>query len=364
MRRLFPITALILCMASVAHAQNGARFDERGDFGGRGGGRGAMAETTQGGAQSLRARLSTDRSQYAPGRGVQINMELENQSGNRVVVIVPRFQYDIVVRSERTQRVVWQWSQNKRPRGTQITLDPNAVQRNQEFWDQRDIEGKRVPSGAYSVEASICPKNLLSVKIYLMDGGRDEQDNPPGTRPFPGDGGTRPFPGGSESPFPGGTPIGRPAPGTPFPGAGDGRSDITGALRLESRLPRQLDFTYVVTNEGRRATTLQFTSGQQFNIEVRRARDRDSQEKGRESELIWSWGAERSFIQTLSRWNAQPGASLRFNINWKPATLRAGTYEAFAYVTDIVGSQVAGRRSSTAPSVVRFTVDSDGRIRL
>jgi len=83
-------------------------------------------------------------------------------------------------------------------------------------------------------------------------------------------------------------------------------------------------FTLSVINEGRAPVAMQFSSGQKYDIEVRRG-----------GQPVWHWAADRMFTQVLTSLTLSPGERKSFSETWKqqddsgrPAP--AGEYEAIA----------------------------------
>lgn len=366
--------------ATAARAQQngGGGFNERGGGGGRQNRlQGNDAATTLGGVRGTRATLQTDRIQYAPGRGVLIQMQLINDTNGNLRAGYSNREYDVAVRSDRTGQEVWRLSRQQRGGGTQsgeIALGPGEKKVNQEFWDQRDANGKAVAPGAYTVEAAITGKDTLRVKIFLTDrgngndsggngGGRDDNANPN----IPGGGGGRPrlddrFPGGG-----GQSPV----------------SGVTGSLRVEA-VPATgggggfsgLRFVYRVANNSRQTQTLRFSSGQQFDIAVQRVREQMAANRGPSAdgnpvptgERVWLWSQERMFTMALIDLTLRAGESRPFEAIWSLAakdTLRPGIYSATAYLTTMASTRRGNdprAANGEAQAGVLFRVTANGRI--
>jgi hypothetical protein len=109
-------------------------------------------------------------------------------------------------------------------------------------------------------------------------------------------------------------------------------------LRLTSPRPSYatgapVPLTLTVTNPGRSPLTLQFSSSQQYDFEVRR-----------EGQVVWRWSADRMFTQALTSLTLNPGTSLRFTETWKQQDnngqpVPPGTYEVVATLTTMTKPQ-------------------------
>jgi hypothetical protein len=85
--------------------------------------------------------------------------------------------------------------------------------------------------------------------------------------------------------------------------------------------------TLTVTNAGRAPVTLQFSSGQKYDFEVRRA-----------GQVVWRWAADRMFTQALTSMTLAPGERKLFTETWKQVgndgqAVPAGSYEVVATLT-------------------------------
>jgi hypothetical protein len=123
------------------------------------------------------------------------------------------------------------------------------------------------------------------------------------------------------------------APGAGQPeGQNDGAQEGPVRLRLTTSRPSYAAgapvlLTLTVTNPTRSPVTLQFSSGQKYDLEVRRA-----------GQVVWQWAADRMFTQALTSLTLAPGERKVFTENWKqqdnsgqPAP--AGSYQAVATLT-------------------------------
>ncbi len=78
----------------------------------------------------------------------------------------------------------------------------------------------------------------------------------------------------------------------------------------------------VLENEGSEPVTLQFTTAQRYDFEIRNA----------EGELVWRWSDEMGFAQMLGSEIVEPGGRLRYEEEFSMA-LDAGTYRVIGYIT-------------------------------
>lgn len=77
-----------------------------------------------------------------------------------------------------------------------------------------------------------------------------------------------------------------------------------------------------VTNVSAAPVALEFPSGQRFDFQV-------TTEAG---ETVWTWSADRSFMQALGTAVLAPGESLRYSAAW-PSSGRRGRFVAIGQVT-------------------------------
>jgi hypothetical protein len=104
-------------------------------------------------------------------------------------------------------------------------------------------------------------------------------------------------------------------------------------LRLTSQkrgyaIKEPVQLTFTVTNPARSAVTLNFSSGQLYDIEVRHA--------GRT--VVWSWSAGRFFTQALTELTLGPGERRNFSVTWNQQdnegqSVAPGAYTAVATLT-------------------------------
>jgi hypothetical protein len=121
------------------------------------------------------------------------------------------------------------------------------------------------------------------------------------------------------------------------PGAG-GQTVGGVRLRLASDRPSYppgapVSLSLTVTNPGNEPVTLQFSSGQKYDFEVRRA-----------GQVVWRWAADRMFTQALTSLTLGPGERKVFAETWKQVAndgqaAPGGTYEVVAILTTMVKPQ-------------------------
>jgi hypothetical protein len=121
-----------------------------------------------------------------------------------------------------------------------------------------------------------------------------------------------------------------------------------GQLRLTTDRPAYpagatVALTLTVTNAGSAPVTMQFSSGQKYDFEVRRA-----------GQVVWRWAADRMFTQALTNLTLAPGERKVFTETWKQQdnqgqVVPAGTYEVTATLTTMERPQ-----PRTAPLTMRI----------
>jgi hypothetical protein len=110
-------------------------------------------------------------------------------------------------------------------------------------------------------------------------------------------------------------------------------------LKLDKQTYRPTDpikMTLTVKNTRKETVTLEFSSGQRYDFEIRRGKDG----KG---EIVWQWARGRMFAQMLTSTKLEPGKTLSFTetatkerigpARWTPLTLAAGVYTVTAKLT-------------------------------
>lgn len=259
----------------------------------------------------LNARVDTDRTQYAPSRAVEIGLTLTNTGrNNRQIDIRSGFEYDIVVRDDRTGQAVWTWSKGRRGAAPyRFFLAPGESRFSRELWDKRDDNRRPLPAGVYRVEATLTPlRQAVWTKIFLSE------------RDAPGDG--RPGPGPGVPSTPG-----------PLPGVGQG---LVGRLALDRASVRPggvVRFTYTVANRSTQPIALRFRSGQRFDIEAAR-RPEPNARYAKGALTVWQLSQGMSYFMALGQETFAPGETRTFTAEWRvPADAPALTLDLRAWLT-------------------------------
>ena len=111
--------------------------------------------------------------------------------------------------------------------------------------------------------------------------------------------------------------------------------------------------TLAVTNTTQKPITLNFSSGQKYDFEIKRG-------KGEAGVTVWKWSQGMMFTQMLSSRKLEPGKSLTFTETYKPGAksaegqtlpaLTAGTYSVIATLTT---TDIAPKPQSTTVFIVK-----------
>ncbi len=292
------------------------------------------SSTTRGGSRSLRARITTDRSEYAPGRPVTITLSLTNIGDRRVEVSNAAQEYDILVRDARNSgSILWQSSRDGQARDrrrTSFRIEPRQTRTYREVWDQTDWNNRRVRTGAYRIEARIFPQEPVYAPVFLS-ADRDAR---------PGDGG---YNGGRGDDY----------------NRGDDRDDqgngYSAGIRSELRLDQPsgvvrpgdtIRLTYTLLNaDTSRARTFRFTSGKQFDAFVREPGQRRSGVfGGGKARTIWQLSRDQFYTQSLTQFTLRAGERRTFTASWRtPRDLNSGVYAVTAFLTPQDDSGGRGR---------------------
>ncbi len=326
-------------VAAVAPARAQQGYNNSGDNGsspvlvqgdrGSGGYRDGVTATTSNG--NLQATLTTDRSQYAPGRAADLRLSLTNLTARRFDIAANNVrEYDITVRDDKTNRVVWQWSATRpaRPAPLQILLGPNETRTNREYWDLRDNRGAPVPSGVYVVEATIYPLQMARAKIFVQDRGQG--------------GGTRPDGYVEDLPRPGANGGGSNKGGGVAPNDNARISatlSATSASGNGTKAGNTVNFTFTITNQGAATRAYRFRSGQQFEIE---ARPLSGSRIGGARQAVWSLSRDRMFTDAFTTISLAPRQTRTFTGAWTVGNnVPSGDYEIRAYLTPVQDDSAA-----------------------
>lgn len=83
-----------------------------------------------------------------------------------------------------------------------------------------------------------------------------------------------------------------------------------------------IELELVLENGGSEPVTLEFTTSQRYDFEIRNVDD----------EVVWRWSDEMGFAQVLGSEIVEPGGRLRYEEEFSMA-LDAGTYRVIGYIT-------------------------------
>lgn len=103
------------------------------------------------------------------------------------------------------------------------------------------------------------------------------------------------------------------------------------------RSEEPIKITMTVKNRQKSAVTLQFSSGQRFDLEIRRG-------KNKNGEKVWQWAEGRMFTMALGSQTLKPTETMTFTTTYSqeevtkttgkaPPPLTAGTYTLFGTLT-------------------------------
>lgn len=100
----------------------------------------------------LQISLSTDEQTYIPGQSVHLALTLTNPKDTDLTLSFrSSHQYDFMIK--RRDQEVWRWSHGRMFAQvlTQLVLAPHETRTFRATWDQKDRDGKQVPSDSYEV---------------------------------------------------------------------------------------------------------------------------------------------------------------------------------------------------------------------
>lgn len=100
-----------------------------------------------------------------------------------------------------------------------------------------------------------------------------------------------------------------------------GRDGLVTSMEVETA-GGVVRMTLHVTNDTSQPLELEFTSGQRYDFAVTRP----------DGESLWTWSADKSFIQALGSETIPAGGTLRYSEEWDPAGL-TGDFVATGTVT-------------------------------
>lgn len=123
---------------------------------------------------------------------------------------------------------------------------------------------------------------------------------------------------------------------------------VAGPLRVEAALARPafapgeaVEVAIAAENAGSGPLAVTFTSGQRFDLIVRRSR----------GDAVWQWSHDKAFIQVVQTVTLQPGQRLSARLTWDQRDFQGrpvdpGAYEAVAV---FLGHTPAGREMRLPP---------------
>lgn len=280
---------------------------------------------------NLEGKIFTDRTNYTPGRAVQVTLSLENLTNQRRTFATGQNrEYDISVKDGRSGKIVYRLSNHRNiRRGLTYTLQGNDSKTIRELWDQRDDRGNRVPTGVYIVEGSVWPQGTASTQIFIAEGddrpGRPDRPDRPG-RPDDPD---RP---------------GRPGePGRPTPGG-----SLNSTLQVDRTRVQPGDtvsLTYTIANRSDVPLIIPFASGKRFDMTA----------TGPQGRQVWQQSEGMMYTQALGQIQIGPGQRQTFTARWQvDRNARPGSYQVLAFLTP-------RGNASKAPAVANIVVGGGGR---
>lgn len=101
---------------------------------------------------SLQVSISTDQQTYIPGQSVHLTLTLTNPKDTDLTLSFrSSHQYDFMIK--RRDQEVWRWSHGRMFAQvlTRLVLAPHETRTIRAVWDQKDRDGKPVPSDSYAV---------------------------------------------------------------------------------------------------------------------------------------------------------------------------------------------------------------------
>lgn len=116
---------------------------------------------------------------------------------------------------------------------------------------------------------------------------------------------------------------------------------VEGHLRIDASLPHAVygpgepvDVALRVRNVGSAPVSVTFTSGQRFDLVVRRPR----------GDEVWRWSHDKAFIQVIETVTLKPGDILAYQVAWDQQDYQgrrvdSGSYQAVAVFMGRVGTR-------------------------
>jgi hypothetical protein len=116
---------------------------------------------------------------------------------------------------------------------------------------------------------------------------------------------------------------------------------VEGPLRIDASLPhavygpgQPVEVALHVRNAGSAPVSIIFSSGQHFDLVVRRPR----------GDEVWRWSHDKAFIQVFETATLRPGDVLAYQVTWDQQDYQgrrvdSGSYQAIAVFTGHVGTR-------------------------
>ena len=109
--------------------------------------------------------LTLGKPQIKSGRPVQMTFQVVNTSGKPVIYNFPTGQRFDITATNAAGTAVWDWAANKRfsQNLASLSLPPGKSFVYRAVWNGRDLSGRPIPPGAYTLQAHLTSNNLPSV---------------------------------------------------------------------------------------------------------------------------------------------------------------------------------------------------------
>ena len=109
--------------------------------------------------------LTVGKPQIKPGQSVRMTFQIVNTSGKAVIYNFSTGQRFDVTATNAAGTAVWSWAANKRfsQNLASLSLTPGKSFTYRAVWNGRDLSGRPVPPGAYTLSAHLTSDNLPSV---------------------------------------------------------------------------------------------------------------------------------------------------------------------------------------------------------
>ena len=131
----------------------------------------------------------------------------------------------------------------------------------------------------------------------------------------------------------------------------DTKTPLRGLLTADKpiRSGETITFTYSVTNQSKAERTLQFSSGQRFDLVITNGDPKTRQ-------TLWQMSREKMYTMSLGSVTFAPGETKTFTASWKPdaATIAAGAVcRVEAFLTPMRASQGGAARPAQATLILK-----------